>query len=186
MAKSTTRSVTGKSATTGAKTAAAKTSSATPAKAVATKMAAAKKLSSAVKAASEAPAPADLPKIASEGVAETLDLGRDAGDGPDANVMKKKELIDAVVARSGVKKRDAKPAIEAALAILGEALVEGRVLNLPPFGKAKVQNSKELHDATVLNVRMRRKTSMGDENESDTDSDDDAENGDTGLAKPAD
>ena len=70
--------------------------------------------------------------------------------------MKKKELIEAVVERSGVKKRYAKPAIEAALAVLGEALDEGRELNLRPFGKMKVQRAKEVANGKVMNVRVRQ------------------------------
>ena len=70
--------------------------------------------------------------------------------------LKKVELIDAVVERSGVKKRYAKPAVEAALAILGEALAEGQGLNLRPLGKAKVQRSKEVANAKVLTIRVRQ------------------------------
>ncbi|WGW02588.1 HU family DNA-binding protein [Tropicibacter oceani] len=85
-----------------------------------------------------------------------------AAAGPDADQptveMKKKELIDLVVERSGVKKRDAKPAIEAALAILGQALAEGRPLNLKPLGKVKVANIKPKDNALVLNVRVRQST----------------------------
>ncbi|MEQ9693546.1 HU family DNA-binding protein [Shimia sp. SDUM112013] len=70
--------------------------------------------------------------------------------------MKKVELIDLVVERSGIKKKFAKPAIEAALAILGETLAEGRDLNMRPLGKVKVQRSKEVANATVHTVRIRR------------------------------
>ncbi|MDO6800260.1 HU family DNA-binding protein [Shimia thalassica] len=70
--------------------------------------------------------------------------------------LKKVELIDAVVERSGVKKKFAKPAIEAALAILGESLAEGRDLNLRPLGKVKVQRTKEVANAIVMTTRIRR------------------------------
>ncbi len=180
MAKSTTRSTSTKSTSS-----ASKTSRAAAVKSAA-QVGAAKTVSSAVKAASEAPTPADVKKTTIvDGVADTLNLDTDDENASGGTAMRKKELVDAVVARSGIKKRDAKPAVEAALAILGETLIAGRALNLPPLGKMKVQNSKELHDATVLNVRMRRKASMDDENESDADSGDDAENGDTALAEPA-
>ncbi|MFY0660165.1 MAG: HU family DNA-binding protein [Shimia sp.] len=87
--------------------------------------------------------------------------------------MRKKELIEAAVARAGVKKRDAKPAIEAALAILGETLTSGRGLNMPGLGKVKVQNSKDLDEVKVVNLRLRRKTTEG------------AESDEEGLAEPA-
>jgi DNA-binding protein HU-alpha len=80
--------------------------------------------------------------------------------------LRKKELIEAVVARSGVKKRDAKPAIEAALEILGEALAEGRALNLKPLGKAKVVRMKQLDHGRVVNLRLRQ-TSAGENTPAD-------------------
>ena len=70
--------------------------------------------------------------------------------------MKKKELIDLVVERSGIKKRFAKPTIEAALAVLGEAMAEGRPLNLKPMGKVKVHKSKPIAGGQVLMARVRQ------------------------------
>lgn len=78
--------------------------------------------------------------------------------------MRKRELIDAVVDRCGIKKKYAKPAVEAALAILGEALEEGRSLQMPPLGKVKVQRAKELEDGQVIVAKVRRKT-QSDEDE---------------------
>ncbi|SHH24135.1 HU family DNA-binding protein [Marivita hallyeonensis] len=73
--------------------------------------------------------------------------------------LKKKELIDAVVARSGVKKRDAKPVIEAMLAVLGETIADGRELNLAPMGKMKVTRMKRTTKAHVITTRLRRNES---------------------------
>lgn len=70
--------------------------------------------------------------------------------------LKKAELVDAVVERTGVKKRDAKPAVEAALALMGEALAEGRDLNLRTLGKIKVKRKKELSNGAVLVARIRQ------------------------------
>ncbi|WP_353314392.1 HU family DNA-binding protein [Shimia sp. NS0008-38b] len=88
---------------------------------------------------------------------ETLDVVDDA--------LRKRDLIEAVVARSGVKKRDAKPAIEATLAILGETLQGGRGLNIPEFGKLKIQNSKKVEEASIINMRLRRKAKVASETE---------------------
>jgi DNA-binding protein HU-alpha len=77
--------------------------------------------------------------------------------------LRKKELIDLVVERSGVKKRDAKPAIEAALAILGEAIGAGRELNLQPLGKLKVTRIKEGEGIKVVNTRLRQSTRQSSE-----------------------
>ncbi len=70
--------------------------------------------------------------------------------------LRKKELIDAVVARSGIRKRDAKPAVEAALAILGEALAQGRELNLRPMGKLKVTRMKKGSHGQIIHARVRQ------------------------------
>ncbi len=71
-------------------------------------------------------------------------------------LMKKPELLDAVVARTNLKKRDVKPAVEAALAVIAEALVKGSDVNLPPMGKLRVVKSKELGEgAHVLTLKLR-------------------------------
>ena len=72
-------------------------------------------------------------------------------------MLRKKELIDLVVAQSGVKKRDAKPVVEAMLAVMGQALNDGRELNLQPMGKVKVRRAKKLQDGSVLTARVRVK-----------------------------
>lgn len=81
--------------------------------------------------------------------------------------MKKKELIDLVVERSGIKKRYAKPTIEAALAVLGEAMAEGRPLNLKPMGKVKVHKSKPIAGGQVLMARVRQHESNAEDSEPD-------------------
>lgn len=71
-------------------------------------------------------------------------------------LMKKPELLDAVVARTNLKKRDVKPAVEAALAVIAEALVRGDDINLPPMGKLRVVKSKPLDaGAHVLTLKLR-------------------------------
>lgn len=70
--------------------------------------------------------------------------------------LKKRELVDRVVTRSGVKKRDAKLVVEAMLALMGEALAEGQELNLQPFGKLKINRVKESANGRILNCRLRQ------------------------------
>ncbi len=70
--------------------------------------------------------------------------------------MRKKELIEKVVERSGVKKKDAKPVVEAMMDILGEAIAEGRELNLQPLGKVKQQRRKETATARVTVAKIRQ------------------------------
>lgn len=75
----------------------------------------------------------------------------------EPHMLRKKELIERVVARSGVKKKDAKPTIEAMLAVLGEALSKGEELNLHPLGKMKVTRVIEKPNAKVMVTKVRRK-----------------------------
>jgi hypothetical protein len=100
-----------------------------------------------------------------EPVNEMIDPLDDAGETDDAQdaagELKKKELIDLVVARSGGKKRDVKPAVEACLAVLGEMLAEGRDLNLPPMGKLKVTRTKQADNARILVARIRQREESG-------------------------
>lgn len=70
--------------------------------------------------------------------------------------MRKKELIDQVVERSGIKKKDAKPVVEAMLAVLGEAVGEGRELNLQPLGKLRINRSEDRSNGRVIICKLRQ------------------------------
>ncbi len=75
--------------------------------------------------------------------------------------LRKKDLIETVAERSGVKRRDAKAALEAALELLGEAIAEGRSINLPGFGKLKVTRTKQLTNGKVFMTRIRQPNDTG-------------------------
>ena len=75
-----------------------------------------------------------------------------------SNELRKKELFDLVVERSGMKKKDVKPVVEAMLAVLGDAFAEQREMDLQPLGKLKVQRGKELADGRALVLKLRQKT----------------------------
>lgn len=75
-------------------------------------------------------------------------------------VMRKKELIEAVVTRSGMKKKDAKPVVDAMLSVLGEALADNRELILPPLGRVKVRKEKKLPNGRVLVVKVRQTSAL--------------------------
>ncbi|QUJ77483.1 HU family DNA-binding protein [Sulfitobacter albidus] len=74
--------------------------------------------------------------------------------------LRKKELFDLVVERSGRKKKDVKPIVEAMLAVLGDAFSEHREMQLPPLGKLKVQRGKELGDGRALVLKLRQKSAV--------------------------
>lgn len=69
--------------------------------------------------------------------------------------IKKPELIDRVMAETGLKKKDVKPVVEAMLAVLGRALIAGEELTVPPLGKVMINRSKEVANATIVNIKLR-------------------------------
>ena len=79
-----------------------------------------------------------------------------ASDEPAGNELKKRELLDAVVQRTGVKKRDAKLVIEAMLTLLAEAIAEGRELNLEPMGKLKTNRVKDTENGRITIMRLKQ------------------------------
>ncbi|WP_299844308.1 HU family DNA-binding protein [uncultured Roseovarius sp.] len=70
--------------------------------------------------------------------------------------LKKRELIDLVVAKSDIKKKYAKPVVEALLEVLGETLAKGRELNLQPLGKLKYNRTKETTSARIIVAKIRQ------------------------------
>lgn len=75
-----------------------------------------------------------------------------------AGMIKKPELVDRVVAESGLKKKDVKPVVEATLAVLTKALVNGEELQVPPLGKVKINKMKDVANAKIINVKIRHST----------------------------
>ena len=70
---------------------------------------------------------------------------------PASQALKLKELVERVAKTSGAKKNGLKEIVEAVLAEMGQALGEGKELNLPPLGKAKVNRQKG--DLLVLKLK---------------------------------
>lgn len=82
-----------------------------------------------------------------------------AGDGAGddvSDVIKKGVLLDEVVAATGVKRADAKAVSEALFAALAAHLQAGRDLQLPPLGKIRTVNEKDVgQGAKALTVKIR-------------------------------
>lgn len=76
---------------------------------------------------------------------------------PVTTELKKQELLQKVVAKSDVKKKDAKLVVEAMLEVLGEALADGRDLNLQPLGKVKLNRTKETAAARIMVAKIRQR-----------------------------
>jgi DNA-binding protein HU-alpha len=75
---------------------------------------------------------------------------------PSLPELKRQELLAQVVKRADIKKKLAKPVLDAALAVIGEALAEGRDLNLAPLGKVKINRVRELGKGRVIIARIRQ------------------------------
>ncbi len=95
--------------------------------------------------------------------------------------LTKKALIEQAVTRSGIKKKYAKSAIEAALAVLGEALADGREIKLPPLGRGKVTRTRDKANVNVIVLKLRQSSGADD----GADDSDDGDDGNTGLAPAA-
>ena len=129
----------------------------TPSKAAARKPKASPKKATDAKTAKEAPLSAPVKKAPAAKVAAPTVVNKPTPvvRGPE---MRKKELIDTICTRAGVKKKDAKPVVESMLAVLGEALSEGRELILPPLGKVVVRKEKQLPKGKMMVVKVRQNT----------------------------
>ncbi len=74
--------------------------------------------------------------------------------------FRRPELIEKVMERSGMKRKDVKPVVEAMLAVMGDLLVEETDMNIAPLGKIMVKNCKDIEKAHVLTVKIRRAKGM--------------------------
>lgn len=110
----------------------------------------------------ESPAEATKPPAPVQGV--TRAVAEDTEDDATALVngelvekFVKKDLIDRVIARSGVKPRFARQVTEALLIELGAMLEEREMLQLQPLGNLKVQRRKDVGDGEVIITKLKRK-----------------------------
>jgi len=70
--------------------------------------------------------------------------------------LRKKELLDAVTAKTGMKRADVKKVVEATLDIMGLALQDSRDVHLQPFGTVKINRERKLPDGRVVVARIRQ------------------------------
>ncbi len=103
---------------------------------------------------SKVPAPSDVPPMMSA-TAKVADEKRAGSE------LKKRELIEMVVERSDIKKKYAKPVVEAMLDILGETVANGREMNLSPLGRIKYNRTKDTPQARVVVTKIRQNKSAG-------------------------
>ena len=76
-------------------------------------------------------------------------------------ILRKKELFDSVVEKTGAKKRDVKPVVEAALEVIAAALAAEEMVVLPFLGNARVVRRKDTPRGEALIVRRRQPNQDG-------------------------
>lgn len=72
--------------------------------------------------------------------------------------LRMRDILERVVDRSGMRKGEARTAIEATMAVIGEAIENGEDIDLPGFGKLKLQREKETPRGKAYVMRLVRNT----------------------------
>lgn len=72
-------------------------------------------------------------------------------------VLKKKELVELVMARTSSRKGVTREAVEACLEVLSETMLEGREISVAPFQKLRVAKRKESGGGQLLTIKARVK-----------------------------
>ncbi|MFD2172597.1 HU family DNA-binding protein [Rhodobacter lacus] len=91
--------------------------------------------------------------------------------------VKKKDLIERVALKGGVKKAAARDLTDAVLAVMAEALEAGETLVVPPLGKLSLARRTERAGSAVLHLRLKRAGAQEGEKK-------DEKSGSDPLAKP--
>ena len=111
----------------------------------------AKQKPAALKTQDDLPKPASVPEL----------TPAESGEAPDTKlVLRKKTFVERVMIEGGLKKGEARGAMDAVLKVLGEALSEGEEMQIPPLGKLKVNRQFEKNGDEILVVKLRRPSGM--------------------------
>ena len=80
------------------------------------------------------------------------------GDGDAVSgLVRRKELVERIVAASGLKPNAVKTVLDAVLKEMGDILSAGDGLNVQPLGKLVVNRRKDIPGGQILNCKLRRK-----------------------------
>ncbi len=134
------------------------------------KAAAPRKSATAAKA-KKATAGKATPAAAPEAAVKPVPAPQEAPAVTPVPVIRRKEMVERIVARSGLKANAVKSVLDPLLREMGEALSRGEVLSLQPLGKLMVNRRKQVAGGEVMICKLRRKTPE--------------KNGPQPLAKPA-
>ena len=84
----------------------------------------------------------------------------DADKNPGAaRVLQKRQFLNRIARRTGLRQSEIKDLVDATLAELGEAIAEGKTLALPPLGRARINRQHDVSGAEVIVLRLRRRRS---------------------------
>ena len=111
----------------------------------------------APKADKSAPAKAARPGKVMDNQPDPTDTDAPSAARSDSDVVRLKDLVDTVSTATGLKKSDAKKAVEAALAGIATALAAKSVLVAPPLGKLRVAKA----NGSVLTLKLRLADASG-------------------------
>ncbi|WP_415184631.1 HU family DNA-binding protein [Phaeovulum sp.] len=95
-------------------------------------------------------------------------LSTDKESAADTVTLRKKDLLDRVVAATGAGKKEARDVIEATLRILGDALAARETVVVPPLGKARVSRQVDRKMGEMLIVKLIRPSDTADKNSAKT------------------
>ncbi|MTH33666.1 DNA-binding protein [Paracoccus limosus] len=104
-------------------------------------------------------------KPGAEGNPQSRRRTRIEEDPGTARVLQKRQFLNAVALRSGLRPAQIKEVVEATLAELGDAIASGQTLALPPLGRARVNRQKDVSGSEVIVLRLRRRASDTEESE---------------------
>lgn len=102
--------------------------------------------------------PAASAKVATSNTGLTK-AAADAGANSDSGAQKlrRKELVERIVATTGKKPNEVKSVLDGVLLEIGKALSAGEDLNLHPLGKISVNRHKKFDDREIIICKIRRK-----------------------------
>lgn len=75
--------------------------------------------------------------------------------------LRLRDVVERVCDRSGMRKAEARAAIEATMSVIGDAIENGEDIDLPGFGKLKCQREKETGRGKAYVLRLMRNRPTG-------------------------
>ncbi|WP_298262139.1 HU family DNA-binding protein [uncultured Litoreibacter sp.] len=129
----------------------------TPTKTKKTKRSTTRAASTTPKAAAKKSAPKATVVSTKKPEGKSIDAAAPTSAKVDAPELTKKEMVERMVSNTGMKKGEARRALEASMEALGQALREGYNLSLAPLGKIKIARTKDTPNGKMVVLRTKLK-----------------------------